>query len=156
MSSINCADNRPPTLPCSFSSNELVRHKNWVWIPGMRISSQTYGTGIVFGVHDHEEEYLFVVGPENFWLSKDEALECSVDIDDSATVGCLLSLCRHLYKDSKISPMMCLDYYNNCSGWMIIIDYDNINVDSPKGDTYVDCIVDAIVNYDYYILQITD
>lgn len=85
---------------------EAVADPHWRWLPGMRDTDgrRVRRTRKTFG--DHGDVMALVtptgeyIGPEVAWVS----VECMLpDLDDAATLGCLLALVREALGEPRLS-----------------------------------------------------
>ena len=80
-------------------SNDLAKRavacKHWRWMPGMLTTSEIRLTGSLDGIPVGMCRWVEFSNSDNDWLP---------DLDDPATLGCLLALVREAWGDDGICP----------------------------------------------------
>jgi hypothetical protein len=114
-------------------ARRAVACKGWRWMPGMRltsgevVTSVEYGaTGQLLGLHLHGR-----------WVAGRKASGYLPDLDDPATVGCLLALVREAWGD----PTLHVWYSRQLGLWIVSVNGQEIGV---QEDTEAEVLVAAL------------
>lgn len=114
-----------------------VACKGWRWLPGMRV---TLSSGLTLRLGEHDEGSLW-------WAIRDGGATFTVDmsrpsytvapdLNDGATLGCLLALVREAWDDPKA-------YVRAGRGWEWVSDF-YVERCPPRGETEAEALVAAL------------
>jgi hypothetical protein len=114
-------------------SEQLVASKHWRWMPGM-LTTSVDGPGLRVETVDATDPSIVYVGDLPWFVS------APPDLDDPATIGCLLALVREAWGDSL--HVKYSDYYGF---WWVMVDRQiGINGSGPtEGETLAAALLGA-------------
>lgn len=128
----------PELVPEIAIAQRLVESKHWKWMPGMLIKD--YGPGIRFFWSD-DNWFHGIAAEGNSWI-RIKPSNCFPDLNDAATLGCLLQLVRMAWKDPEAHLGL------GGSGWVLLSGESRVAdvvYPVPAGNTESECLVSALL-----------
>lgn len=113
-------------------ARRAVACKGWRWMPGMLASGfrvcRVDPHGYRFGWSDSSYAYRIA----------DDVLP---DLDDPATLGCLLALVREAVGDQEAYAV---PWHDDEGGWTVVVNDEDGTHNIAQGDTEIEALIDAL------------
>lgn len=119
-------------------ARRAVACKGWRWMPGMRYGSVDVidGTASPWSFNGYER-----VGEHVDMVAYTDWLPCLPDLEDPATLGCLLALVRKAVGDEEAYTV---PWHDDEGGWTVVVNDEDGTHNIAQGDTEIEALIDAL------------
>ena len=119
-------------------ARRAVACKGWRWMPGMRYCSVAVAaeTASPFSFNGYQR-----VGEDVDMVAYTDWVPCLPDVEDPATLGCLLALVREACGDDEAYAM---PWHDEDGGWTVTVNDEDRCHNIAEGETEVEALVTAL------------
>ena len=119
-------------------ARRAVACKGWRWMPGMRYCSVAVAaeTASPLSFNGYQR-----VGEDVDMVAYTDWVPCLPDLEDPATLGCLLALVREVCGDDEAYAM---PWHDEDGGWTVTVNDEDRCHNIAEGETEVEALVAAL------------